>query len=261
MWVWLVLVAADASCERTAASEEVGGKLDAALASLEDGDLARFEEDLALVELGVECLAAPVAPEMAARLHRFWGIRAFAHGDTALARGHFVTSRALEPETPLPVYPAAHPIQSAYTASLEPVPLRVQGPRGAELFVDGTAAEQLDQAGAHLLQYRVPNAEILGYHALEPGTRPPWMGAPRERRSPLKPALLAIGGASLAAAAAFGVANVVAAQGFQNAEPTTEGDLRKRQRTTNTFAVVTGVTGGVGLGFVVGGILAPGGRR
>lgn len=261
MWFWILLSGwAQASCERTTTATEVGERLDAAGVSLGEGELPRFEEDLALVELALQCLDEPVSPELAARLHRFWGIRAFAGGAKDTATSHFVTARALTPDQGLPVYPEGHPIQAAFRAGLEPRPLKVKGPGATPLFVDGTEAVQLDNAGAHLLQYQ-GDAEQLAYYQLPAGARPPWMAPPAERRSPLKPVLLGLGAASLAGAVGCGIANIVAGQGFINAGFTDRTELEKRQRTTNTFLVATGATGALGIGLVVGGVLAPGGRR
>lgn len=259
MWLSFLIASAHASCERIIPPAEVVERLDAAAVSLGEGELERFEDDLALVELGVQCLAEPVETGLAARLHRFWGIRAFAGGEQQVATSHFHTARSLAPDEGLPVYPQGHPIQNAFQASVESLPLDIQGPDRSPLFVDGAEAVTLDSAGAHLLQYRLADAQTLAYYQLPAGARPPWMAPPREKASSVRPILFGLGAASLVAAVGCGVGNVLAGQSFLKG--TSRAELKSRQRTTNGLAVATGVTGALGVGLVVGGVLAPKGGR
>jgi hypothetical protein len=257
---------------------------EARLQAVEDDAAATAEAVPQLVDAAVAavpCLAAPIPPRTAARLHRLVGLKASLTDELA-GLPAFMAARALEPDAPLlSTIDLSDSSPGASYASVDPAQVAWDTPppaAGATLHIDGQspgrhskklpAVVQLaGSSGLRWSHYIRPGEPLPGYPmaaapAPTPEPSPDGAGlaaAPVPQRTAAAP-LRWSGAGMLAAAGALYGGSWLAHGTIANAEAgsLSAGEAASAQSLTNGLTVASGVGLGVGAGllgasFLVGG--------
>jgi hypothetical protein len=177
----------------------------ALVAALEEAELAWRALDTAALRAADDrargmagCLAEPVRPSVAARMHRIEGLRAYADKDMVRAAQAFAAARRVEPGSDIvsDIVPEGHPLRalaggsSADSGALAPM----DSPATGHLEVDGRASESRPLASPALIllvdrgqvlasAYTWPTEAVFPYpvRSAEP---PPIAAAPSSTSAP-----------------------------------------------------------------------------
>lgn len=116
MLLTLLSLAWGADCPQPAASTDLTASIAEAEATIARLDIAAFKEATDRLDALLPCLEDPVTRNVAASVHRFKGIRAFADRDLEAATVMFRAGRVLEPGFAFPddLIPPGNPIRTAY---------------------------------------------------------------------------------------------------------------------------------------------------
>lgn len=116
MLLTLLALAWGADCPQSAASTDLSATVAEAEATIAQLDIVAFKAATDRIDALLPCLEDPVTRNVAASVHRFKGIRAFADRDLANAEVMFRAGRALEPGYVFPddLIPPGNPIRTAY---------------------------------------------------------------------------------------------------------------------------------------------------
>jgi hypothetical protein len=268
----LASTAARAACP--AAPAQVEAQLDAAQVAFSAMAGPAFQAATAEVVAGLECLSAPLASSLAARVHRVVGLREFVARRESAALQSFAAARAIDPsyEFPTTLVPADHPVRKLFAEALAvpsaatPLP----APGNGHLEIDGTTAtaradaralvaEWIDASGAVASSgYRWPGDAMIPYPIQEAPVEAAPIAAPREaisrKKGPNTPLTVGAVATLVAAGAVQGLA-IVSNANFEN--PATPRDqLPALQTQTNASQVSAIGLGVVGLGLGVGAVVA-----
>lgn len=267
----LVLGAAWAACPEPTDTADLDASLARARSTFQDLDIAAFKRATNELSEVVACLEDPLTAHLAAELHRYRGIRAFAERDTE-ARRTFAAARAIEPDYAFPpdLIPPGNPVLDAYTdfdldqAAYHTVPEPSEG----YMTFDGrpsmerptswpTVAQYFDGDGAVVFTRYLERSDAVPAYPVkqisivrvEPDPGPqldPDARAPSPLRTPL---LVATGAAALTGVALYTAAGLSEAK-FKDPD-TPDAKLDGLSGRANALAVSAGVAGGAALGLGV----------
>lgn len=153
-----------AGCAEAVSIEDVRAHLDAAEAAYVDLDAVGFTTVTDTLVARVPCLAAPIEPVEAARVHRAAGLRAHLDGDVPLLAAAFAAARELDPAYAFPpgFLPDAHPLRDRWaTTASTPGPLApFDAPAEGSLLFDGRALPGRPTDRTTVAQWVGPAGEV-----------------------------------------------------------------------------------------------------
>lgn len=264
----LAPAAAAQDCSQPASSTDLTRTINDAEATIAALDIAAFKEATDRLDALLPCLDDPVTRNVAAEVHRFLGIRAFADRRLEDAEQMFRAARALEPAYQFPddLIPPGNPIRTAFEQveygeprfEVTPTPVK-----GGYLQLDGRTTNQRPLTWATLYQrfdgqgalqdtaYLLP-AQPLPAYEVQVGEVPveiPYDDPVIERKRPV--ALL---GATVAAGVATGVLyGIAGANKAKFSNPATPYEqIDGAADRANAFSLASAVTGTATLGLGVG---------
>lgn len=242
-------------CRAPVSRTELDAAVDEAERAWAALDDAAFREDVDhLAALLLPCLADPLPPASAARVHLLLALQLFNAGDTGNAALSAAAARAADPAlVPGPdLLPAAHPLRAVWAEDLPPTDThRVPTPRVGSVAFDGVSTRQraerptivqlFDETGVARQTAYLGVREPLPAYAAIPRNRNRWLGCAGG---------LAAGGAGAAVAAAGLRASLFAAA---DAVPALDADALDARRaavnalSAGSWTLFAGATGcGVG---------------
>ncbi len=267
----LGVTGASAACPSSAASLQ--SALDSAQLAFSMIDSEAFQAATTEAAAEAGCLADPVAPTVAARLHRVLGLRAFVSGDEAAARTAFASARAIEPDYQFPdtLVPADHPVRQLYTQAMftSSATTPLSAPEAGHLEFDGsdstmrptarpTLALLVDPDGAvQRSAYLWPADPLFEYAPARAVASIPMsadLGRVGTRRGPNVPLTLVAAASLAAGGTCWGIAR--AAHNAYDAAANDETTLTTLQNRTNAFFVTSVGAGVIALGAGVGAVVA-----
>lgn len=142
MFLLLAMVARAApTCPASPA--EFGAAIDDAERAFSGMDPVGLRHSVEDAEGEISCFVGPVAPLLAARLHRAEALRAFVDGDEAATRRALLAARVLDPtgEFSTKVVPVDHPIRALDPGvpKVAPASLVLPAPGSGSVYFDGHA--------------------------------------------------------------------------------------------------------------------------
>ncbi len=221
-----------------------------------DLDLDALNVAAQKAEAELPCVQDPLSLETAAAYHRLMGLSAFANGDRERVIYEFSAARVSQPGYSMPetLAPEGHPLQAAYTESLQldggdaetPIP-----PEGGWVVVAGVRDGQRKVARPTIVQVYTADGAWVETQYLAPGQAMPVWGPPPQVPVPDAPqsswrkrAILA--GAS--AAVAGGLYGVAAVSGNSFDQAGTEGEMQSAYTLNRASAAGAGVGAVVAVG-------------
>ena len=135
-----------AVCGELVAASDLEARLESAEQSFASLDVDGFVASMDQAELSLPCLAVPMTPELAAHVHRDFGLRAYVDRDPEAAAAAFASARLLEPDFSFSteLLPPDHDIRDVYASrslvgdAREDVP----EPAAGRILLDGKAGAQ-----------------------------------------------------------------------------------------------------------------------
>lgn len=223
-----------------------------------------FNQSVDSATAALECLAEPMPPEQAARLHRLIGVHRFVHRDRVLAEAAFLAARTVDPEYAFPenMVPQGHGLRTLYESvqpgsSYEDVPK----PASGELLFDGDALAGRPVQSPTIVQIRDRRGRVVSTNYLETGAPLPDFRArknPTQRSKSNAPLIgLAVGAGSAAVISASLLAVSASSNtSFNQYDPSRDlaqlDDLRDRTNTLGAVGVSAGIVAlGAGVGALV----------
>jgi len=232
-----------AACTFDARPDRLDEALQAAEAAYVSLEVAAFQKAMTEVDFMVPCLVAPVAPDVAMRLHRVRGLGRFIDGDPAGAEASLRAARYGAPDYVFPtdVLPEGFELRVLYEElpDLPAETLRIPRARGGEVYVDGVVRRERPADAAALVQVFAGDEPVARYVAAG-DPLPYYPGVDRTSTA----LLWSAGGTAVVAAAFYGGA--WAAHGALD-RAVDEDDLRARQATTNGLVTASAVLTGAAL--------------
>lgn len=135
-----------ADCPATSNNQDISALLDTADSALDGADVEAFRATIERVAMDLPCMSEPISTASAARLHALQGIQQYVSGEHEPAKASFLAARTLNSAVALPggLFPEGHEIHSAFSAGdVDAIQsLKVPGPKGQELYIDGTATRE-----------------------------------------------------------------------------------------------------------------------
>lgn len=224
--------------------------------SFSDLNLEGLNAAATQAEADLPCVQEPLSLETAAAYHRLMGLSAFANGDRERVIYEFSAARVSEPGYNMPetLAPEGHPLQAAYTESLQldggqaetPVP-----PTDGYVVVAGVRDGQRKVARPTIVQVYQADGAWLETQYLAPGQAMPMWGPPpldpQVSKSRWRTRAVVAGISAVAAGSLYGVA---AASGQTFDGPGTQDELQRAYSTNRASVVGAGVgaVAAVGLG-------------
>ncbi|MFZ5479316.1 MAG: hypothetical protein ACOZNI_21300 [Myxococcota bacterium] len=251
----LAASASAADCLALTHAADLAARLDAAEAAYVATEEEAFERALQEAALFLPCTAEPIPPELAARYHRFEGLRLFAAGDTAAATAALRAARVLDPRYRFPdeILPPNHTLRRAYDGLelAEGATRRAIPPRGgAALYFDGVKSLDRPEERASVLQIVGDDGQAVTTRYLYPGQPlPPYEKVPQARNRLLAGSAVAV----VAASVTYGLAWRAHDRFYDEDAELSRGRLEGLQQETVVFTVASGALFTVGLG---GGVAA-----
>jgi hypothetical protein len=262
--ILLLASLAQATCPSPPSAVEAA--LDSAQLAFRLMDRAAFATATDEVRRGLECLAEPVTPTLAARIHRVTGLREFVAGNDAAARLAFAAARAIDPSYSFPesIVPAGHPVHALYASATEVSAAVSAAPTPAQghLEFDGTATpnrpgerptlallvggEKVVSASAYLW----PGDPLFPY-AVASSTTASRAG---KGKGPSWPLAIAAAASGLAAGGAYAWAAESRAEFDDMATP--DAELSGLRDQTNALQLTAWALGAASLGLGVGAVVA-----
>ncbi len=245
-----------------ASPAEFGAAIDDAESAFGSMDPVGLRRSMTDAEGEIACFVGPVAPVLAARLHRAEALRAFVDGDEAAARRALLAARVLDPtgEFSTRVVPADHPIRKLDPGvpTVAPASVQVPAPGSGTTYFDGhatlarpadrpTVYQFVDPRGKTIQgDYLRPELATPAYPAGMAVVAAPVLTKPVKTRRTSVP-LAVIGGALLVGAGvSYALAGASNAQ-FQDPE-TPKAEIEGLYGQTNALVYTTVGLGAVGLG-------------
>ncbi|MFT5587792.1 MAG: hypothetical protein ACI9VR_005405 [Cognaticolwellia sp.] len=185
--------------------------------SFSDLNLEGLNAAATQAEADLPCVQEPLSLETAAAYHRLMGLSAFANGDRERVIYEFSAARVSEPGYSMPetLAPEGHPLQAAYTESLQldggqaetPVP-----PIGGYVMVAGVRDGQRKVARPTIVQVYQADGAWFETQYLAPGQAMPVWGPPPQEpqlaESRWRKRAIVAGVSAVAAGSLYGVAAV-----------------------------------------------------
>ncbi len=268
--ILLLAALAHAACPVSPGAIEAA--LDAAQVAFRMMDRAGFQGATDTAREGLDCLAEPVSPAFAARVHRVNGLREFFAGNDAGARLAFGAARAIDPayEFPESIVPAGHPVRTLYAeaTSVSSVTVAAPPPAEGQVEFDGAPSPNRPSERPTLALLVRPDRSVAASAYLWPGDPLfPYTVAPSTtsvatgssggaRTGPNWPLAIAAGATGLLAGGALVAANLSDAEFNGMPRGSALEDLEAAQAQTNGLQVAAAGLGVVGLGLGVGAVLA-----
>lgn len=176
LFLTATLQTALAGCESPTSNASLHTALDRALEAYEGLDVEGFQQSTTDATNQIPCLSETLTPAIAARFHRFRGLRAFVERDEAMAELSFAAARALQPAFAFPesLVPAGNPVLDRYGAidltplARTPVPPAATG----RVWLDGGSGPRLEGLPV-IFQYEGPDGTVSTSALLAPGAALP----------------------------------------------------------------------------------------
>ena len=260
---------AETACQQPTAARDLLAQVEIAEQSA-GRDAQRFGGASEAIEAQLPCVERIVNPQLAARLHRVEGLRAFVAGDRQRAIGAFAAAQRIEPDFRFPeaVFPSAHPVPRLWEQAagipreVEPVAV----PDSALLWLDGVVGTARPTMIPAVVQLQARDGAVLATAYAWPGEPlpvPPVVAAARSiRMDPGNtitvpsdhhahvPLAVGAGLSALAAAGSYAIAWGAARDYRDN--PHTDAELDRLRARANSLVYVSvglgAMTGGLGLG-------------
>jgi hypothetical protein len=141
-----IALADPADCPATSNNQDISALLDTADSALDGADVEAFRKTIDRVAMDLPCMSEPISTSSAARLHALQGIQQYVSGEHEPAKASFLAARTLNSAVALPggLFPEGHEIHSAFSAGdVDAIQsLKVPGPKGQELYIDGLATRE-----------------------------------------------------------------------------------------------------------------------
>ncbi len=244
-------------CPISVGADELGAKLDGALARLADLDIDAFKTETDAIQGIVPCVSEDLSPTLVAKLHRVYGLRLFGER-TGGARVAFAAARFLEPDYSFPesLIQEGSPVLEEYAAvdTADRRTVLVREPTEGSLRFDGRATLERSADWPTVLQIYDASSTLSETAYLLPQDRlPAYPGSvkfdTRKLRIPLisVTAIAGVAAGSLVAASAHSRSNYFDEDHFEYKE------LSAARARTNALVAASGVTGllAVGTGIAV----------
>jgi hypothetical protein len=246
-----VLGARDARAEDAACAVRYNQSvLSARIALAEEsflGDPAAFSTAAAEMEEALDCLSDPIGTKIAARVHRVRALVAHGAGQTDVAMGSLMSSKALDPDFKFPTgyLPANHDLSQAYgTLTVSGRRHHAPLPREGTLAFDGLATRAYPADRPTVAQLLDPNGKVTWTELVSSGEQlPEYAVFPRTRIVLAS----AAGGSIVVSAATFALSRLAAAK-FDKPTTDTLEDLERARSSANTFASLSLTTGVLAVG-------------
>lgn len=249
-----------AACASAVAPSAWVSYLEAAEQAFSSLDEDAFDRHMDEAAIDLPCLSAPLSPEQAARYHRLVGLRLYVRDDEESARLAFAAARAIEPMGVLPsaLLPPGHEARElADRASTAGEVESVLVPKHGELWFDGTPGTDRPVDRPTVVQVQIGDAIEASRYVAPGEALPPYTAAPLASPRVKRRIALATGaGLGVSSAVLYGVAASSAAR-LEGPLPPEEWmredvvDLAHRTNGLVAASAVTGVLGGVSVGFAV----------
>lgn len=243
----LLLSAAWATCTFQATADRLDDAMQRAEAAYVAFDVESFKRATAEVDYMAPCLAQPLSPESAARLHRLRGIGYHSSEAKTEATAAFRAARAAAPDwvPPEEMFPEGLELRELYLAQpTSPTGgTRLPKPARGQLRIDGVVGRVRPDRAASLVQIEQDDRVTTTY--LLPDDPVPFYAGANARRDTL---LITGSATALLAGGAYGLA---ASQSARRFDTTNATELAATQRTTNALVLTS-----TGLGVAAVGQLA-----
>jgi hypothetical protein len=133
-----------AECSESVKAEQVGGHVEDAMLAYATLDEDGFRASAALADTSLPCVEDLFTPSRVAGFHRMKGLLSFIDGDAASAQKSFAAALTIEPDytMSLKIAPEGGKLWRNYDGSrllAREAPAEFPTPRGAKVYVDGTA--------------------------------------------------------------------------------------------------------------------------
>ncbi|MBM4368040.1 MAG: hypothetical protein FJ102_17640, partial [Deltaproteobacteria bacterium] len=169
----ILLLAALAHAACPASPGVIEAALDSAQVAFRMMDRAGFQGATDTVREGLDCLAEPVSPALAARVHRVNGLREFFAGNDAGARLAFAAARAIDPVYAFPdsIVPPGHPVRALYDEanSVSSVTVAAPAPAEGSMEFDGSPSPSRPSERPTLALLVRPDRSVAASAYLWPG--------------------------------------------------------------------------------------------
>jgi hypothetical protein len=269
-----------ADCDKTWPASTLAESLGAVEQAFADFDKAAVTKGYVKATNQLRCLHDPLAPELAAQLHRVTGLVRFLDHEDQQASTAFAAARVIQPDYALPetIAPAGHPLLKLWAATdVDALPIEPLAPAASgRLLRDGRPAKQVRRALPAVLQLideqeqpawtvlvqpgePLPAYEVAAPPPPEPVATEPSLGlqvqpppAPGEGNGVSAPLLVAAGVTAVVSAATYGLAWKARAD-WESAGSLADADTAYDRN--HTMCIVSGAslvaTAGLGVGAVV----------
>lgn len=269
MWTLIIASAmslsAEAACETPASSDEVAAAVDRAEIAYGELDVEQFriatDEAVALVS----CVDETITKPLAARLHRFEGLRKFIERDLDGSKRAFAAARSIEPAYTFPtsLVPEGNPVRDEYIAMDPSVSTFETSPPVAHgyLMVDGTVTYERPKDRPAILQVLGDDGTVLisdYLGAMEPLPVYEIGKLPSAKGHPLRlPLAASAGGLAIVTGVFYGLA---ASEHSKWEDPTNvdPADIAQHRQLTNSFFLTSVGTGIGALGLGAGAVFVAG---
>lgn len=244
-----------APCPAAATGEDLVVMADRAQAAFAEMDGGGFDAAVGELRAALPCLAAPLSPVQAGRVHMTLGLDGYLARDTARSVPAFQAAQAADPTLdPESWLSETHPLHQEwrFAKGLEsPPPDEIAPPEGVRVYADGVETKALAPTRPAVLQ-KVGGGDLESLLWLPGDARPAWappaptrLGRDARRHIWLGTTTLALAGST----AGLLLASDALAQRYEDDQTaqTELAGLEQGVSRTSTAAIVTG-----GLGVVVG---------
>ena len=261
------MVASAQECPEDRVTAQIIESLEAAEAAFSELDVDGFKTATDQAAKDLPCVREVFPRILAARYHRFVGLRAFVDREQAKAVSAFAAARTIEPDYSFPesFIPSGNPVMNSYLALDVAVDewVAFAAPTEGSIQLDGRLADQRSTRFPHLFQYLDKDGAVASTVYVFPEERlPHYPGAvevPDEvangagegtvtlKSGPNTPLLVSSGVALLGSIILYSASSSSLVE-YNSDEMRTIEDLDKQRRRTNTAMIASAGLGTVSVG-------------